>query len=81
VAVQNIATNGATSWDSFTINGEQYLAVANHQNDISGQINSVIYKWNGSSLPLQTYISQQTQSLATIPGTRNCERSATVQPK
>jgi len=48
-AVQSIATSGTQGWESFTINGEQYLVVANQNNGSTFNINSVIYKWNGSS--------------------------------
>ena len=30
VPFQSIPTNGALDWDSFTIEGDSYLAVANH---------------------------------------------------
>ena len=46
--VQSIATHGATEWESFQINGETYLALANSYNDTTYNIDSVIYKWNGS---------------------------------
>ncbi|MBL4693125.1 MAG: hypothetical protein JKY92_07325, partial [Magnetovibrio sp.] len=43
------ATTGATEWESFEINGEQYLAVANEINNAASyNQNSVIYKWDGS---------------------------------
>ncbi len=44
--VQDILTNGAQGWESFEIDGEVYLAVANHYND------SKIYRWDGTSFAL-----------------------------
>ena len=49
VLLQSIATQGARDWGSFTVNGVQYLAVANNTDGSSGNINSVIYRWDGSS--------------------------------
>ena len=49
VLLQSIATQGARDWESFTVNGVQYLAVANNTDGSSGNINSVIYRWDGSS--------------------------------
>lgn len=45
---QTIATIGALDWESFEIGGETYLAVANHHNDSSYNVDSMIYKWNGT---------------------------------
>jgi len=42
--IQAIATSGASDWESFMINGEPYLAVANFHNGITGDIDSKIYK-------------------------------------
>ncbi|MFC2059551.1 CARDB domain-containing protein [Chloroflexota bacterium] len=47
---QVIPTNGASSWENFTIDGETYLAVANHSNGSTNNVDSIIYKWNGVSL-------------------------------
>lgn len=44
---QSIPTNGATDIESFVINGETYLAVANGSNDVTPNIDSFIYKFNG----------------------------------
>jgi len=44
---QAIATNGAGDWESFTINGETYLAVANVQNDSTYNTDSKIYQFYG----------------------------------
>ena len=41
--IQQIDTNEARSWESFTIDGTAYLAAANQGG------NSVIYQWNGKS--------------------------------
>ena len=46
---QSIATNGAFDWESFVIDGETYLALANNHNGTTRNINSKIYKWNGTS--------------------------------
>ncbi|MDL1982895.1 MAG: hypothetical protein LWX54_01665 [Deltaproteobacteria bacterium] len=46
---QAIATIGAMDWESFEISGETYLAVANYYNDSSYNVDSRIYKWNGTS--------------------------------
>jgi hypothetical protein len=49
VPYQKITTNGATDWESFTIENDTYLAVANHGAwDPYRQHDSVIYRWNGS---------------------------------
>jgi hypothetical protein len=50
VQIQSIPTYGATGWESFTINGETYLAVG-YQRDMSYNYNldAKIYKWNGTS--------------------------------
>ena len=45
---QDIATIGAVDWESFEIDGETYLAVANHHNDSGYNVNSRIYKWDGT---------------------------------
>lgn len=44
--VQRILTYGASDWEYFTINDENYLAVSNHRNNSSYSLNSTIYKWN-----------------------------------
>ena len=44
--IQAIATNGALDFASFTIDGQTYLAVANHHNNSTYNINSHIYQWN-----------------------------------
>ena len=47
--VQDIATNGAIDCEVFTIGSDTYLAIANYQNQSgSYNINSKVYKWNGS---------------------------------
>ena len=46
--VQTFPTNGPRSLESFVIDDETYLAVANHWNDSTRNIDSHIYKWNGS---------------------------------
>ncbi len=44
---QQLSTNGAIDCDFFTIDGEHYLAIANHHNGSTGHISSRIYKWDG----------------------------------
>ncbi len=46
---QSIPTNGAIDWESFTIGADTYLAVANHYNDSTRNINSKIYRWIDSN--------------------------------
>ena len=46
---QSIPTNGAYDWESFTIDGETYLAVANSYDGSTGFIDSEIYKWQCDS--------------------------------
>ena len=45
---QSIPINGAFDWKYFVINNDHYLAVANYYNDLTGNINSYIYKINVS---------------------------------
>ena len=47
--IQAIATNGAHDFASFTIDGQTYLAVANHYNDSTNNIESHIYQWNNTT--------------------------------
>ena len=47
--IQAIATNGAHDFASFTIDGQTYLAVANHYNDSTNNIESHIYQWNSTT--------------------------------
>ena len=49
---QNIPSNGANDFKSFKINGETFLALANYMNNSSVEINSHIYKWNGTEFDL-----------------------------
>ncbi|XP_030431667.1 thrombospondin-type laminin G domain and EAR repeat-containing protein [Gopherus evgoodei] len=43
---QRIATHSARDWEAFDIDGEAFLAVANHREGDNHNINSVIYRWN-----------------------------------
>lgn len=53
--VQAIPTNGAFFWESFNIDGNTYLALANSYNNSSFNVDSKIYKWdNGAFEILQT---------------------------
>ena len=51
----DIPTKGASDWEPFQIGSDTYLAVANYYDGSSRGINSVIYKWDGS-----TFVSHQT---------------------
>ncbi|KAG8432636.1 hypothetical protein GDO86_017037, partial [Hymenochirus boettgeri] len=46
---QKIKTYSARDWEAFYIDGETFLAVANHREGNNHNINSVIYKWNNMS--------------------------------
>ncbi|OAD20758.1 EPTP domain protein, partial [Candidatus Thiomargarita nelsonii] len=46
---QSIPTQGALDWEYFTIGSDHYLAVANHHNDSTYNINSTLYRWHGAS--------------------------------
>uniref|UniRef100_A0A8B9HJF7 Thrombospondin-type laminin G domain and EAR repeats b n=1 Tax=Astyanax mexicanus TaxID=7994 RepID=A0A8B9HJF7_ASTMX len=47
VAYQKLNTHSARDWEAFHIQGEAFLAVANHrQGEMNHNIESVIYKWN-----------------------------------
>ncbi|XP_078260582.1 thrombospondin-type laminin G domain and EAR repeat-containing protein-like [Rhinoraja longicauda] len=46
---QRLATHSARDWEAFQINGETFLAVANHREGDNHNIDSVIYKWNPKS--------------------------------
>ena len=46
---QTIGTHGGHDVEYFTISGEHYLAVANVDNGTTKRLNSVIYRWNGTS--------------------------------
>uniref|UniRef100_A0A8D2DSE1 Thrombospondin type laminin G domain and EAR repeats n=1 Tax=Sciurus vulgaris TaxID=55149 RepID=A0A8D2DSE1_SCIVU len=43
---QRIATHSARDWEAFEVDGEHFLAVANHREGDNHNINSVIYKWS-----------------------------------
>ena len=58
--MQAIPTKGALAWAAFSINGIQHLAVANHRDLSSHNIESKIYKWNDVS---RTFL--ETQSIPT----------------
>jgi len=45
--IQAIQTYGAMDFESFTINGDTYLAVANQRTELTLEIDSIIYRWNG----------------------------------
>ncbi|CAK8674045.1 thrombospondin-type laminin G domain and EAR repeat-containing protein-like isoform X2 [Clavelina lepadiformis] len=54
---QNIRTFSARSWESFIINGDHYLVIANYASDKSHTQRSYVYKWNSDH---STFISYQT---------------------
>lgn len=48
--IQDIPTSAAKAWESFEINGEYYLAVANYYNNSKKyRIPSTIYKWDSEA--------------------------------
>lgn len=49
VPYQSIPTNGAFDWEYFTIGDDRFLAVANYRNKSTCNINSRVYKWNGTA--------------------------------
>jgi hypothetical protein len=46
---QAVSTSGATDLEFFTIGGDHYLAAANMKNDSTHNIDSTVYRWNGTS--------------------------------
>ncbi|KAM5281708.1 thrombospondin-type laminin G domain and EAR repeat-containing protein [Ctenodactylus gundi] len=57
---QRIATHSARDWEAFRVEGEHFLAVANHREGDNHNIDSVIYKWNRS-----TRLFEANQTIAT----------------
>ncbi|XP_062934005.1 thrombospondin-type laminin G domain and EAR repeat-containing protein [Cynocephalus volans] len=57
---QRIATHSARDWEAFEVDGEHFLAVANHREGDNHNIDSVIYKWNP-----QTRLFEANQTIAT----------------
>jgi len=57
---QSIPTLGAFDWESFIINGDNYLAIANLRADPLGEVDSKIYKWNGT-------LFEEVQSISMAP--------------
>ncbi|VTJ84305.1 Hypothetical predicted protein [Marmota monax] len=57
---QRIATHSARDWEAFEVDGEHFLAVANHREGDNHNIDSVIYKWNPS-----TRLFEANQTIAT----------------
>ncbi|XP_069790351.1 thrombospondin-type laminin G domain and EAR repeat-containing protein-like isoform X2 [Narcine bancroftii] len=49
VLYQRLSTHSARDWEAFQINGETFLAVANHRKGDNHNIDSIIYKWNSKS--------------------------------
>lgn len=47
--VHTIATNGASHWEHFAIDGTHYLAVANSKSDSSYLVDCIIYRFESSS--------------------------------
>ncbi|XP_019368032.1 PREDICTED: thrombospondin-type laminin G domain and EAR repeat-containing protein [Gavialis gangeticus] len=46
ISYQRISTHNARDWEAFVIEGEAFLAVANHREGDNHNINSIIYRWN-----------------------------------
>ncbi|XP_069471944.1 thrombospondin-type laminin G domain and EAR repeat-containing protein isoform X2 [Ambystoma mexicanum] len=46
---QKIRTHSARDWEAFQMEGESFLAVANHREGDNHNINSVVYKWNSTT--------------------------------
>ncbi len=46
---QALATTGAQHLEFFTLENDHYLAVANEMNDVAHNVNSTLYKWDGTS--------------------------------
>nr|XP_003927773.2 thrombospondin-type laminin G domain and EAR repeat-containing protein [Saimiri boliviensis boliviensis] len=57
---QSIATHSARDWEAFEVDGEHFLAVANHREGDNHNIDSVIYKWNPA-----TRLFEANQTIAT----------------
>ncbi|XP_023418277.1 thrombospondin-type laminin G domain and EAR repeat-containing protein [Cavia porcellus] len=57
---QRIATHSARDWEAFKVDGEHFLAVANHREGDNHNIDSIIYKWNPSTQRFEPH-----QSIAT----------------
>uniref|UniRef100_A0A4W3HSN5 Thrombospondin type laminin G domain and EAR repeats n=1 Tax=Callorhinchus milii TaxID=7868 RepID=A0A4W3HSN5_CALMI len=51
---QRLKTHSARDWEAFHINGETFLAVANHREGDDHNIDSIIYKWNPDTRRFQT---------------------------
>lgn len=50
VPFQSIPTRGARDWKYFSISGQSYLIVANHETyGLGWNLDSKVYKWNGGS--------------------------------
>ncbi|KAM4889460.1 thrombospondin-type laminin G domain and EAR repeat-containing protein [Thomomys bottae] len=49
ILYQRIATHSARDWEAFQVDGEHFLAVANHREGDNHNIDSVIYKWSPSA--------------------------------
>uniref|UniRef100_A0A6I8NX78 Thrombospondin type laminin G domain and EAR repeats n=1 Tax=Ornithorhynchus anatinus TaxID=9258 RepID=A0A6I8NX78_ORNAN len=60
ITYQRISTHSARDWEAFEIEGEFFLAVANHREGDNHNINSVIYKWNP-----RTGLFEANQTIAT----------------
>jgi len=45
---QALATAGAQDLEFFTMENDHYLAVANEMNDVTHDVNSTLYKWDGT---------------------------------
>ena len=62
---QSIPTNGARGWTSFSMDGIQYLAVANHYNGLSNNVNSKVYRWETTTTATATATTTATATATT----------------
>ena len=54
---QTIATSGAQDWEAFTIGSDTYLAVAHNYDGTNFELDSKIYKWDGTQFSLHQSIA------------------------
>ncbi len=46
--LQSLPTNGAGDWEFFTIGTDHHLVIANDGNDVTPNIDSKLYQWDGT---------------------------------
>eukprot|EP00438_Fugacium_kawagutii_P016462 Skav211455 [mRNA] locus=scaffold379:130542:131870:- [translate_table: standard] len=59
--LQRIGTSGARSWTAFSMADVHYLAVANHFDGVSIDIDSRVYKWHAPTSSFEVLLSIQTK--------------------